>query len=244
MTARRYLLLFALLCPVARAQSEEIAGTPHRLGAESTYFSDKGAGLVLSFRPGAQELLDPLKGNTEYFEWEYLKARVGYDFGPKNFYLEDLTLFSVRSIFPVMRRDAPLSWHMRLGAQRLYDLACRRCTVGVLELGGGMSFPTEADAATLGLFFQAEVNNSLSFRDAPVRAGFGPSVLLHIRLSDKLTAQLGADYRYFVPENINAHALRIREEVRWGFKNNWALNVRIRQNPDLSDLAIGLMFYF
>lgn len=95
---------------------------------------------LLRFRPAYHDWLDAPGGYRSGARVDFLDVILRV--GDRGVTVEEASLVAIDSLAPATALDMPISWSIRVGADRvLTHAAGQRRTVGVVEGGGGLAFP-------------------------------------------------------------------------------------------------------
>ncbi|MDB5038774.1 MAG: hypothetical protein JWQ35_2302 [Bacteriovoracaceae bacterium] len=212
-----------------------------RIGSNYSYVKNSGSGVGLNARFALHDLLDPQAGYPEYAQIEFLNVKMRYTFEQKDFWLENLTLFQVKSLTPFTSFDKVPSWKFRLGMETIRDKNCINCTAGTAE--GGIGITLQKSVFTFYLFTDGEISTAPSFFNHPVRVGVGPTGGLRLQFTPSFQSILESNYRYQFLSRF-PHTYSLSSDTRYGIKKNWALDLKLsRWTRDLESVA-GVFYYF
>lgn len=152
-------------------------------------------------------------------------------------------LFAVKSFAPYERLVPNISWKVRLGFERTWDLSCRECLATVLGGGAGLTFDLYRGKVLATMLLSPDVSLSSEFERSAFKFRLGPEFNLRAILSSRLVFQANAQYfRLLLAKPDDAY--RVSEEVRWALPTqNFALGAAVSHLPD-GDVETRTQLYF
>jgi hypothetical protein len=143
--------------------------------------------------------------------------------------------------------DRSLSWHARVGAERIRDRGCEDCFAGVAEAGGGVAF----DALGGGVVAYANLNTALyglapideGLFGLPLRLGIGPKVGLRLRPLPELVALVRGDL-LALPAQSPTLTWSGSASLRWLYHRGVALSLEGQLDPTGQSLQAASSLYF
>lgn len=212
-----------------------------RLAVETGYTED-AAHLMLRLRPAYHDLLDDPDGYSDGQQINFMDLAVGIEPGTGR-WLGELQLIDIISIAPRSPVFSPISWRVRLAAERA-DYG-RGLVSGLLEGGPGLSWGEHASFVGYGfLFAQLEANKDL-------RRGhdlaLGPLLGTLIRPRTGWQVQLELAWLDSVDGGMQDRRWA-RLGQQWQLRDDLALRLRLGaerlQGDNTAEAVLGLHWYF
>jgi hypothetical protein len=218
-----------------------------RLGIGPGYERARGFDQRLDFRVALHDLSDPPRGYPDSTEIEFLPMQLRYFVERPRLWLEHISLIRVRSLTPWTRFALPLSWGVRFGASRLYDVGGDGHLAAQFELGGGGTVAAGGGAVMLFLLGSSEISALSPIRgglfDLPLRASLGPDAGLRLRLSESLVTLLQGRW-HWLPEQTPGWTYKANASLRWEYQDDFALSLDGRAQRDEKAISLMSMIYF
>jgi hypothetical protein len=218
-----------------------------RLDLGQGYRSGPGFYHALDLRIALHDLGDPSAGYPETLSINFLPVRLRYYIERERFELVEASLIAITSLVPMDVFDRSLSWHARLGAERIRDRGCEGCFAGVAEAGGGAALDA-LDGAVVGyvnmntaLYGLAPIEDGLF--DLPLRLGIGPKLGLRLRPSPELVALLRGDV-LLLPAQSPTFTWSGSASLRWLYHRGVALSLEGQLDPTGHSLQAASSLYF
>lgn len=209
---------------------------------------DGYAQALLGFRAAYHDWLDPQAGYREGAKIEFLSGTLAVDAGG-NAHLEDATLVGIDSLAPINALKQPLSWSVRLGAERA--LSDRnddsRHTYTVLEGGAGLTSQWQNALCYAQSHQQLRGGSSLA---KGWEAGMGARLGCLITLP---SLAAGQEVRWLLETRpmyrwpTQAISQEIRTGLQVGLSKNNALRLELRQEwreANLTTFSLSWLRYF
>lgn len=215
-----------------------------RLGMGSGYDELDGYYHLLSFRLALHDLADPGIGYPNTASIEFMPTTLRYDIESPKLKLDRFSLVRVQSLSPLTSFDKSLSWMVDFGIARDYDDGCKGCASGFGQVGGGFALEPFGPSFTLFVLAHARVQGPVDTGLFDwVRAGFGPSGGMRLRLGDSVTL-LGTGAWRYLPAQQPWHTWGVEGKLRIGYFRNFAIGVEGRLWPNDSSLQGVSYLYF
>lgn len=193
----------------------------------------------LALRPAYHDHLDPQGGYVPGAGIDFLDIELRHYEGDRSIDLETFTLLGIRSMTPQNRVIRPVSWRLRLGADRLRIESGdeQGALVGIAEIGGGVSYRLGDRAILSGLL---EAGGTVG-DDCGATCSFtlGPALAIHWPVTDNWTVHgearaLAAFGKTF----------QDRYEVSLGQGLGLTQNLSVKLEGDLEDDGAGFQTEF
>jgi hypothetical protein len=231
---------------------------PHR-GHGSSRFG-VGAGLMdparggrpassffqLDYRLALHDLSDAPAGYPEFSQLEFLPMRIRFSPEQQRIRVEDLSLVRVISLNPVDRFNLRPSYKVRVGAVTFRDDRCAECTLGALELGGGLATATAGRAVTLWATLDAGFYAVRFGGDSPdrVRLQVGPSAGVRLRILPRLLSVTSGGWSVLPFHDRPRSVWEATTVLRWHPTGSWAATLEGRLQPQSTQIMLGNSIYF
>jgi hypothetical protein len=215
-----------------------------QLGLGSGYHELNGYYHLLKFRLALHDLADPGVGYPDTASIEFMPTTLRYDIESPKLKLEHFSLVRVQSLSPLTAFDKSFSWKVDVGIMRDYDDGCEGCPSGFGEMGGGLTLAPFGPSFMLFALAHARVQTPFESGVYDwVRAGFGPSGGMRLRLGDHVTL-VGTGAWTYLPEQQPWQTWNIEGKLRIAYFRNFAIGVEGQLWPNNSTLQGVSYLYF
>lgn len=188
----------------------------------------------LALRPAYHDHLDPQGGYVSGAGIDFLDIELRHYQNDRSIDLETFTLLGIRSMTPQNRVIRPISWRLRLGADRLRieNGDEQGALVGIAELGGGISYRLGNRAILSGLL---ETGGTVGDHcSANCSFTLGPSLAIHWPVTDRWTVHAEARALAAFGETFQD-----RYDVSLGQGFGLSQNLSLKLEGDLEDDGAG-----
>lgn len=200
----------------------------------------------LDYRLALHDLSDAPAGYPEFSQLEFLPMRIRFSPEQQRVRVEDLSLLRIISLNPVDRFNMRPSYKVRVGAVTFRDERCAECTLGALELGGGLAVATSNRALTFWTTLDAGFYAVRFGGDSPDRVRFqvGPSAGVRVRLLPRLLSVTSGSWSVLPFHSSPRFGWEANTVLRWHATGSWAATLEGRLQPQSTQLMLGNSIYF
>jgi hypothetical protein len=209
----------------------------------SGYGSQQKEFFELDVRAGFHDLLDPREGYPDYAKIEVLDASIRVFTHSPSVQLQHFTLVDDSSLTPIQSHSYPLSWRMRIGADRLSEQDCPNCLAGRALLGGGVTVEPKQGLIYTYLLANTEGVWATSFPNSKLRLGVGPSLGIRFQILRTLAAVTEGTALYLVDFSPNTQ-LSAKTEIRFAPSSSYSLGVYHSISSFQSEFGAAYHVYF
>jgi hypothetical protein len=215
-----------------------------RLGLGSGYHELDGYFHQLTFRLALHDLADRGVGYPNTAAIEFMPTTLRYNIESPKLKLERFSLIRVESLSPLTSFDKSFSWSVDVGIMRDYDEGCRGCPSAFGQVGGGLAIEPFGPSFTLFALAHARLQGPFDTGLYDwVRAGFGPSGGMRLRLGDHVNL-LGTGYWTYLPVQEPFQTWGVEGKLRVAYFRNFAFGVEGQLSPIHSSLYGMSYLYF
>lgn len=240
-----------LVVPAPNRSAPHLAHGIRRLSLGFASEDDRGTSTTFGYRFAMHDLLDPGFGYARNMQidmfgvWARVLNRPS-GFRSK-FEFDEINIFKLHALTPLSRYYDSKSVHAELGWRKTYDRDCegadRRCLPLALDYGPGWVIdPFGNETLSLFGFLQGHFAWSPNYQGSNFRLGAGPRIGAVVYFHDSL--------RFMVYGDLQARALaeddvifKSEATLRWGFLNEFSVDVTARRERDVSEGLAQLHFY-
>lgn len=200
----------------------------------------------LDYRLALHDLSDAPAGYPEFSQLEFLPTRLRYDPDRQRIHVEDLSLVRVISLNPVDSFNMRPSYKVRVGAVTFRDKRCAECTMGALELGGGIATSFLNRALTLWTTFDTGFYAIRFGGSSPdkVRFQVGPSAGVRIRFHPRVVSVSSVNGAVLPFQGSPRLVWEANSILRWQPTSSWSASIEGRLQPSSTQLMLGTSLYF
>lgn len=184
--------------------------------------------LVLRHKFALHDLDDPAAGYPNSAQITMLESDFVYVPALRLLTVDRLTLFEVISRSPWRKLTPDWSWQIRLGADRRPFEQKEQTTVGLIELGGGVTAATPLDSVSLFAGTKTGLHADFDGHTDVPRLSVGPAAGLRVRLASSLTAGAEGWWRR-ERQDRDVDLRELTATLHWQFAKSWGLRFEGRE---------------
>lgn len=219
---------------------------PSLFGASFGYGNYDRNFLDLQFRSAFHNKIDSWVGSPAFTSIEVLGLRGRYSFDFKKMGLINFSFVNIESLTPAHSYHLPLSWALKVGAERVTDknhcIQKEGCVAGVLRMGGGVTVELFSKTS-LSLLGDYEFMGSSDLQKNSQRHSVGPRLVVYRPLFENFSFLYDLKFYY--------HFLY---KTAWSLNHDLALNFKASKNLDSQlqvsfngisrEASLGLKYFF
>ncbi|MBP7845676.1 MAG: DUF4105 domain-containing protein [Proteobacteria bacterium] len=205
---------------------------------------DKGL-VEIQYRSAFHNKIEWAPGSPKYTSMELLDAQIRLGLEKMRPYLQNFSLVSIESLNPVKSYHFPLSWDLKVGAERIAQKThCKNqeCFAAVARVGGGSSLelPWKFNLSLLGDY---ELAASDGFNKSYFRQSMGPHIIFYRPMSSRLGLSFDAKifYHLFFKDSWSySHSAKLI----WAWSKNVDSLLQWGKDSKGHEVFAGLRYFF
>lgn len=205
-----------------------------------------GSFTRVQMRFALHDPLDPTLGYPQGSQIEFARVDARFNANDPKAEIERVEMFRAMALNPLYGPASALSWRGSLGAVRSREHTCNGCLGYGFEGGGGFSVSWDAvgpHKAFGFLFGEVDVRYSERYVPSKARLLGGPTAGLILPLLETVKFQSEVAWRW--PWGLDQTGFWMYSgELRWSFKDQWALSLRRSGVDHSQETAISGSYYF
>jgi hypothetical protein len=219
---------------------------PSLIGASFGYGSFDHNILDVHFRSAFHNKIDSLVGSPSFTTLDVFSLKGRYSIGLRKISLINFSLVNVESLAPARSYHFPLSWNMKIGAERITDknhcLKKDACTAGVVRFASGATFDLFSNI-TASFLVDYEFMASPNLRKGSQRHSLGPRLVIFRPLFESFSFLYDLKFYYHI---LYSPQWTLSQDIVLSYKLSKSLDSQLHGSlNNLSrEVSLGLRYFF